>query len=386
MKARAIVTTLAFAALNSSAFADDTVILRRVPNDGMKPSASLDEAGVLHLVYFGGKPQEGDAFYVTSRDGGATFSAPLRVNSQAGSVLGATGIRGPKLALGGNGRVHVAWNGSTAATPKGPLNPAMPADSPFNGTPLLYARLSDDGKSFEAQRNVMQHTCALDGGSDLAADRDGRVFIVFHAQLPGAKSEAERAVWVATSTDDGRTFGKERNALPEPTGVCACCALATSTDADGTLAILYRGATKSVQRGMHLLVSRDHAETFTHKQLDEWKVATCPMSSAALLVNKGDIFAAWENAGRIRLGDAQGIKPWTSETGEGQKLPVLARSPNLNNELTAWTEGMGWNKGGALAWHYASGDHETNGRKDGVPANGSIAAVALPNGTFVILY
>jgi len=29
---------------------------------------------------------------------------------------------------------------------------------------------------------------------------EGHVFVVFHAQLPGAKSEAERAVWVATST------------------------------------------------------------------------------------------------------------------------------------------------------------------------------------------
>ena len=44
-------------ALCSSVFADDPVVVRRVPNGGMKPSAAVDESGLLHLVYFSGKPQ-----------------------------------------------------------------------------------------------------------------------------------------------------------------------------------------------------------------------------------------------------------------------------------------------------------------------------------------
>jgi hypothetical protein len=378
----------ALAALCSSAFAEDVVTIRRVPNGGMKPSAAVDEAGVLHLVYFAGKPQEGDAFYTTSRDGGATFSAPVRVNSEPRSVLGVSGIRGPRLTLGREGQVHIAWNGSSVAMPKGPLNPAMPADSPFNGTPLLYSHLAGDGKSFEPQRNLMQRTCALDGGGDVAADREGRVFVVFHAQLPGAKSEGERAVWVATSMDDGRTFAEEKNVLPEPTGVCACCALAARVSEDGALAILYRGATGSVQRGMHLLVSHDHATTFDHTQLDEWKLATCPMSSAALMPGPKGFLSAWENAGRIQIDDGGGSKSADSE-GEGQKLPVIARRESTGEMLIAWTEGMGWNKGGALVWRYSKGSEDAvkaSGRKDDVPANGSIAAVALADGKFVVFY
>jgi hypothetical protein len=235
----------------------------------------------------------------------------------------------------------------------------------------------------------MQRTCALDGGSDLAADREGHVFVVFHAQLPGAKSEAERAVFVATSTDDGRTFAEEKNALPEPTGVCACCSLAARASADGALAILYRGATESVHRGMHLLVSRDHAATFIHTRLDDWKLATCPMSSAALLPASGGFLGAWENAGRIRFGGEKDTAQWATDMGDGQKLPVFARQEKTGEMVIAWTEGMGWNKGGALAWRYineANPAANATGRKDGVPANGSIAAVALPDGKFVILY
>ena len=64
----------------------------------------------------------------------------------------AINTRAPVLAVPANvtafdpgGTAIVAWNGSSVATPKAPLNPAMPAASPFNGTPLLYARLDPDG-------------------------------------------------------------------------------------------------------------------------------------------------------------------------------------------------------------------------------------------------
>ena len=371
----------------ASLHAADVVAVRRVPDGGIKPSAAVDDAGVLHLVYFSGEAKGGDAFYVTSRDGGAAWSAPLRVNSQPRSVLGASSIRGPRLALGRGGRVHVAWNGSSTATPKAPLNPAMPADSPFNGTPLLYTRLDPATKAFEPQRNLMQKTCALDGGSDLAADSDGHVFAVWHAALPGAKGEGERAVFTAISTDDGLTFAEEKNALPEPTGVCACCALAARAT-DGALAILYRAATDSVHRGMHLLTSRDHGATFAHAALDDWKVATCPMSSASLFPAKTGLLGAWENAGQIYYAHFPSTPAAPPGPAGARKYPAIATDAR-GETLLAWTEDMGWNKGGAVAWQRfvpSGAPLPTIDRKEGVPANGSVAVVALRNGPFVVLY
>ena len=63
------------------------------------------------------------------------------------------------MALGADGRVHVAWMGSATAEPRGPDNLA----------PMLYARLNRSGSGFEPQRNVVTRAFGLDGGGTIAA-------------------------------------------------------------------------------------------------------------------------------------------------------------------------------------------------------------------------
>jgi hypothetical protein len=112
------------------------VTLLRVPDAGIQPDVVLDKSGVMHALYFRGDAAAGDLFYVRSSDEGATFSTPVRVNSQEGSAIATGTIRGGHLAVGANGRIHVGWNGSNAAFPRGPVSPANPqANSPF-----LYMR------------------------------------------------------------------------------------------------------------------------------------------------------------------------------------------------------------------------------------------------------
>src|SRR5579859_6487854 len=128
------------------------VHLLRVPNGGIQPSVLVEPNGTWDVLYYGGDPKNGDLFFVRSADRGKTFSEPLRVNSQAGSALALGTIRGGQMALGANGRVHVAWNGSGIALPLGPLNP----EAGKAGSPMLYSRLNDKGTGFEPQRNVME--------------------------------------------------------------------------------------------------------------------------------------------------------------------------------------------------------------------------------------
>src|SRR5262249_10302353 len=134
-----------------SAEKDSRIRFCRVPQDGIQPQVALDRRGILHLVYYTGDAHHGNLFYVHSKDLGSTFSPSLRVNSQPGSAVAAGTIRGAQIVLGKNDRLHVAWNGSMEAEPKGLLNP----DSGKPGMPMLYSRTTDASVlRFEPQQNM----------------------------------------------------------------------------------------------------------------------------------------------------------------------------------------------------------------------------------------
>jgi hypothetical protein len=240
------------------------VELIATPNGGIQPQAVVDSRGTLHLIYFKGGPAGGDLYYVRRAAGSAGFSAPLRVNSQAGSAIAIGTIRGGQIALGRNGRVHVVWNGSGQASPRGP----------GGGAPLLYGRLNGAGTAFEPQRNLLHTGFNLDGGGSVAADTAGNVYAVWHAAASPNAGEQNRCVWIARSADDGATFTKEAPVSAQSIGACGCCGLKALAARDGAVFVLYRAATQRVERGIQLLTSRDRGQTFQARPLDRWPVDT----------------------------------------------------------------------------------------------------------------
>src|SRR5260370_30475581 len=146
------------------------VTVRRVPDAGVQPKAAGDSDGGVRLVYFRGEPGHGDAFYIYSRDAGSSFSKPIQVNSVPGSVIATGTVRGAQVAVGRNGRVHVAWNGAQSTAP--------------GATPMFYTRLNAAGTAFEPQRNVMRAAYDIDGGGAVAAAHDGHVYVACHANAP----------------------------------------------------------------------------------------------------------------------------------------------------------------------------------------------------------
>jgi hypothetical protein len=355
--------------------------LVRAPNDGIQPQALADERGTTHLVYFAGDPNAGDIFYARRAPGQQGFSSPVRVNSQPGSAVAVGTIRGAQLSVGGNGRVHVSWNGSNNATPRGPEESA----------PLLYSRMNDAGTAFEPQRNLMQVSNALDGGGSLAADKEGDVYVVWHA-AGEQKGEPRRRVWIAVSTDEGKSFAREVPAYREETGACACCGMRAFVDSRGTLRLLYRTATNMSERGMYLLSSTDRGKSFQGARLDSWELTSCPMSSSTMAMDPDKrVIGAWENNGQVyfaALGSpAQKPIPAPRPTGK-RKHPAVA-SNAFGQTLLVWTEGTGWKKGGSLAWQLfdknGSPIGETNSAP-GVPVWGLATAVTEPDGSFSIIY
>lgn len=370
------------------------VHIARVPDGGIQPDAKLDRNDTVHLVYFAGDPKNGDIFYARSVDWGRTWSKSLRVNSQPGSAVALGAMRGPKIAVGREGRIHVTWNGSSVAQPRGPLNPEMPDDSPYNGLPMLYARLNIDGSSFEPQRNLMRKTFGLDGGGSVAADGQGNVYVAWHAKAPGAaEGEAGRRVWLAHSADDGATFAAERPISDPRSGSCACCGLALLARREGALFGLFRIAQDMVHRDVHLLSSANGTGPFRESPVDEWEIGACPASAMALSGAEDGIVGAWETRGQVLYADFAATGPTAKAVpapGEGKrrKYPAVARN-GVGETILAWTQDGAWGRGGALFWQVSAASGEPSGdpgRVDKIAAWNFAAVFARTDGDFVVLY
>ena len=354
------------------------VMVTRTPEGGVQPQAVVDSAGTLHLIYFRGAPDGGDVFYVRRRADEPVYSPPLRVNSQPGSAIAVGIVRGAHLAVGS--RVHVAWNGSSRAEPKGP-----------GGTPMLYARLDDAGTAFEPQRNLITWAGGIDGGGTVAADSSGTVYVAWHAGESGV-DDAHRAVFVARSTDEGLTFQRERQVSPEGKGACSCCGMSSAIDRSARLNLLYRAAERNVDRDLTLLRSADRGESFTVTPVDGWKINACPLTTSALVTADEGVLATWETEQQIYFAPLAADRPGPPrpvQTGAAvRRHPAIARN-SQGETLVAWTVGSGWKGGSDLAWQvYDPAGMPTSaaGQIGGLPVWGALAVVARPDGRFLLWY
>jgi hypothetical protein len=359
------------------------VKLLRTPGGGIQPQTAVDSRGGLHMIYFTGDAAEGNIEYVHRAPGTKAFSKPIRVNSQPGSALAVGTVRGPQMAVGPSGQVDVVWFGSSKAIPKGP----------DDSTPLLFSRLEASGTAFEAQRNLVQYAKGLDGGLSVAADNKGDVYVVWHAmgKTPG---EADRRVYLARSTDNGRTFAREVPVSPAALGACGCCGMRAFVDRRGALFVLYRAAGKSIHRNMTLLVSTDAGRNFRTQEVSAWQLNACPMSTAYLGEGGEQVLAAWEKAGEVYFDqvDPATFKLSSSIAAPGQsndrKHPAVAAN-SRGQVLLAWTEGTGWKQGGSLAWQLFDKSGQplgAVGHAPGVPVWGLPSVYTAPDGNFTIVY
>jgi len=359
---------------------EQMVTLIRTPDGGIQPQAAVAQDGTVHLIYYKGDKGGGDLFYVRRPAAQSAFSSPIQVNTRPKSAIAAGTIRGAQVALGRNGRVHVAWNG-----------PA-PEGGNYMEAPMLYTRLNDAGTAFEAERDLITVARGLDGGGSVAADADGNVYVMWHAPKPGnTNGEAGRALFVACSADDGKTFAPEKLATSEPTGACGCCGMKAFADSAGNVFGLYRSASEKVNRDETLLISRNKGKDFEIAYRHAWKIATCPMSSAYFAETADGVLAAAETHGRVffvRLNPKTGkVSEPISPEAKG-KHPVVVSNAR-GDILFVWTEGTGWAKGGALAWQvYDNEGRATSekGRLDGVPVWSFATAIAKADGSFGIIY
>jgi hypothetical protein len=357
------------------------VELKRVPDGGIQPEVAVGSDATIHLVYFKGDPSQGDLFYAKSRDG-LNFSNPIRVNSVEGTAVAIGNIRGARIAVGRRGNVYVAWNASAKLG-----NPAL------GRSPMLFSKLNASRIAFEPERNLIHIAYGIDGGGGIAADQQGRVYVFWHAPIPGKQGEEFRRVWVARSEDDGRSFEPEQIAWDQATGACGCCSLNAFADQAGRIYVLFRSAQEMVHRDIYLLESSDHGFTFKGSDISKWKVGQCVMSSEAFASGRAGVFGAWETEKQVHFGSINPEAATASDVAvsndpANQKYPSLAMNRD-RRLLVSWTEGMGWKRGGSVHWQlfdFAGKPTGSPGTAEGVPVWSLVAAYPRRDGNFVVLY
>ena len=365
------VAVLLLAAGCGPAVLSDAVTLLRLPEGGRLPSALVDDEGVVHVVYFRGEPRAGDLLYVQRPPGESDWSEPQFVNSQAETAVGIGPIDGGQVALGADGRLHVVW-------------------FKLGRTDFLYTRTNDAGTGFERQFTLAGGE-GVEAGPTVAADREGGVYVFWHT---GEPPDAERAVWMTVSHDNGRTFEAARPISAAAEGACDCCGLRALTEQPGVVHVSYRGAGENVRRGQRLLTSHDAGATFEDIGIDDWRINACPISTTSLAAGPAGATVAWENAGQIFLSPVDKLDTLgeaLSPAGSAEwrrKNPAVAVN-DRGETLLAWGDGPGWQSGGTFHWQLfdpAGRPTEDQGTGPEIPEGSVPAVLAEPGGGFLVLF
>lgn len=195
---------------------DDWAPLDPVPHlpDGADtcyaPEVAFDRTGVLYYLFVGlagAGNQPMGVFLTRSTDRGRTFDPPRPILGPANFSVRMAIDPG----VGRRGRIHVAWVAAAVAPPLGGFPPTH--------NPIMAEHSDDGGGTFSTPVQVSPPTRSRVVGPALAVGPDHRIFVSYYDMgddardyqgLEGPAWDGAWSVVLATSTDGGRTFGREQ--------------------------------------------------------------------------------------------------------------------------------------------------------------------------------
>jgi hypothetical protein len=260
------------------------------PADGQyNPFIVTDNRGGFYLAYVERVKNVSNVMLRHSTDG-VNFSAPVRVNDRAGDAT-VRNENPPKVAVGARGEVYVCW-----ANERGK----------WKGN-VRFARSIDGGKTFTPAIAVNSDGAAEPAGhafQSIVVDRRGRVYVVWIDERDKRKEDRGGEIWLAVSTDRGRTFSRDRRIL---TDVCECCRTNLQIDAAGNLYLSYRVVPRSgpMYRDIILACSQDGGKSFAQTVVseDKWDIPGCPVAGPSFsLDTTGRLTTIWFMGGGERPG------------------------------------------------------------------------------------
>lgn len=275
------------------------------------PDLAVNERGEIALLWVDRAPEEKqaqanhdnhlsytDLYVAISRDGGATFGAPTKINQEAGVVWGQTVSR-PRIVGSTKGTWHVSYSANETHPTMGKI-----------ALTTHYTRSVDGGSSFEPARRLSTLTDSdlseiIHGGfmsaaafGAMTATPDGGVHVMW-IDTRMMKSETDTgALYTAVSRDDGKTFTTDK-ALFE-NGVCPCCQLTAITDKQSNILLSSRQIAKDGARQSTIARIGAGSETAA-KPIETggapWLINACPLKPTVMTMQGDAVFSAVYNGG-----------------------------------------------------------------------------------------
>ena len=357
--------------------------------DAAEPAMAASSDGSVYLSWVAHHADGGADVMLAAIDATGNSSSPaIRVNPTAGEARAWRGDP-PNVAVAPDGTVYVTW---TARAESG-------------STDIYLSASRDKGKSFELPAKVNDDQKPGDHGMhSLAIAGDGRVFIswlderhVLVSESPKKKvhkheAEANRALFVASTNDGGKTFSPNRLIARE---VCPCCKTSLATAPDGRVYVSWRQVLPGDLRHIAVASSSDLGQTFSSPVIvsdDRWTIAGCPVSGSSLSVSSdGTLQVLWYSAGEA--GPPGVYRSESKDTGrsfaprqlvaegQAQGSPVLLSYPE--GAVAVWQADLGSNAHVMTAY---LGDKlpVVNGLNKGV--NSELPAASLVHDQMLVAY
>lgn len=317
--------------------------------DAAEPALAAAGDGTIYAAWVEHRPKrEADVMFTRLDQNGNAVSQPVRVNPREGQ---ASAWRGdpPTIATAKDGSIYVGWTGRSAAE--------------GHATDIFLSTSRDGGRTFEQPVKVNDDKeLVVHGMHSIGVDGNGRILLAWldersvkmemtdeKGKMDEHKMEANREVYVASSTDGGRTFSKNILVARE---ACPCCKTALTVAPDGRVYVAWRQVLPGNYRHIAVASSTDSGQSFSEPVIasdDKWMIAGCPVSGPALAASSDNMLRVlWYSAGEA---GSPGL--YWSESRDGAKTFTSRRAlaegtafgnPQLlagqGNTLTAVWEGL----------------------------------------------
>jgi hypothetical protein len=351
--------------------------------------ATAAASGSFVAIVWAATKEDGptDLYLATSRDAGASFSAPVRVNNVEGAAR-VNGEQPPRVALVPRGtgapEIHVVWTNRTD-----------------DGTRLMAARSADGGKTF-SPATVMPGSKDIGsrGWQSLTVGKDGKVYALWldHRDTESAKNpgktahvhhhEAADAPPASTAAPKAESYEKAQQsqlffgtldgtvaARSLARGVCYCCKTSLTSGADGSIYAAWRHVYEGSRRDIAFSTSKDGGKTFANSvriSYDDWQLDGCPENGPSLAVDASQkVHVAWPTL--VKENGRQTLRVFYASSTDGKTFSKRAMMSTGNGH--AYHPSMTLTPAGAplVAWE----ETDPGGRRVKLARSGATEDIGL---------